>query len=73
MDEIFGSVGFASDDLARKQKIEDDIGLTALLNGGSVPDETLLEKAAFPDTKAVSGSDHSNEALPEKAAPEVLS
>lgn len=34
MDEIFGEVGFAQADLARKEKIERDLGLTALLDGG---------------------------------------
>lgn len=38
MDELFGSVGFAQDDLARKERIENDIGLTALLNGGDIAD-----------------------------------
>lgn len=35
MDEIFGSgdTSFAAADLARKERIERDIGLTALLNG----------------------------------------
>ncbi|KEF61143.1 uncharacterized protein A1O9_02708 [Exophiala aquamarina CBS 119918] len=33
MDELFGEIGFAQADRARKEKIEDDIGLTALLNG----------------------------------------
>ena len=41
MDELFGEVGFAQADIARKQAIEDRIGLTALLNGGpSSPDST---------------------------------
>ena len=33
MDELFGEVGFAAADMARKEKIERDIGLTALLGG----------------------------------------
>ena len=33
MDELFGEAGFAQADKARKEKIENDIGLTALLNG----------------------------------------
>lgn len=35
MDEIFGSgeARFAAEDAARKERIENDIGLTALLNG----------------------------------------
>lgn len=35
MDELFGSgdARFAAEDLARKERIERDIGLTALLNG----------------------------------------
>lgn len=33
MDELFGAVGYAQADLARKEKIEHDIGLTALLEG----------------------------------------
>jgi hypothetical protein len=33
MDELFGEVGFAAADAARKERIENEIGLTALLNG----------------------------------------
>jgi hypothetical protein len=33
MDELFGEVGFATADKELKEKIERDIGLTALLNG----------------------------------------
>ncbi|KAL4966082.1 putative MFS monosaccharide transporter [Aspergillus stella-maris] len=33
MDEVFGEVGFAREDLERKARIERDIGLTALLGG----------------------------------------
>jgi hypothetical protein len=36
MDELFGEVGFAQDDLERKARIEREIGLTALLNGEAV-------------------------------------
>jgi hypothetical protein len=35
MDEVFGEVGFARDDLERKARIEREIGLTALLDGDS--------------------------------------
>jgi hypothetical protein len=37
MDEIFGEVGFARDDLERKARIEREIGLTALLDGTDGP------------------------------------
>ena len=53
MDELFGEVGFAQADLARKEQIENDVGLTALLNG----DEAPAEKA-MPDEK--SDSDREN-------------
>lgn len=46
MDELFGEVGFAQADLSRKQKIEDDIGLTALLNGGTSSPGEVTEKGA---------------------------
>jgi hypothetical protein len=36
MDELFGSVGFASADNQRKERIEREIGLTALLAGEDV-------------------------------------
>lgn len=46
MDELFGSgdARFAAEDLARKQRIERDIGLTALLHGddsGNQSDEKI--------------------------------
>lgn len=44
MDELFGEVGFAAADASRKEKIERDIGLTALLNGEDVPLRTSAEK-----------------------------
>ncbi|THY45631.1 putative MFS monosaccharide transporter [Aureobasidium pullulans] len=37
MDELFGDAGFAQADLALKQRIEKDIGLTALLYGDDEP------------------------------------
>jgi hypothetical protein len=43
MDELFGEVGFAQADLSRKQKIERDIGLTALLNGGTAGDVSPID------------------------------
>lgn len=46
MDELFGEVGFAAADRERKEKIEADIGLTALLNGEDVPLNTIPEKRA---------------------------
>ena len=36
MDEVFGTVGLSQTDTDRKEKIERDIGLTALLNGEDV-------------------------------------
>lgn len=45
MDELFGEVGFAAADSQRKEKIERDIGLTALLNGGDLPLDALTEKS----------------------------
>ncbi|KAI7288060.1 hypothetical protein KC345_g265 [Hortaea werneckii] len=50
MDEIFGDAGLAHADNERKEKIERDIGLTALLGG----DE---HAASLPDEKNTSGSD----------------
>ncbi|KAI7544124.1 putative MFS monosaccharide transporter [Hortaea werneckii] len=50
MDELFGQAGFAAADAERKEKIEHDIGLTALLGG----DE---HAGSLPDEKTVSGSD----------------
>lgn len=47
MDELFGEAGFAQEDSDRREKIERDIGLHALLNG----EETPKEKAA-PELKA---------------------
>lgn len=47
MDELFGEAGFAQEDADRREKIERDIGLHALLNG----EETPKEKAA-PELKA---------------------
>ncbi|KAI7386995.1 putative MFS monosaccharide transporter [Hortaea werneckii] len=50
MDEIFGDAGMAEADNERKEKIERDIGLTALLGG----DE---HAGTLPDEKNTSGSD----------------
>lgn len=46
MDELFGSgdTRFAADDLARKERIERDIGLTALLNGGEMTGDSGDDK-----------------------------
>lgn len=37
MDEVFGTAGLSQADTDRKERIERDIGLTALLNGEDVP------------------------------------
>jgi 4-hydroxyphenylpyruvate dioxygenase-like putative hemolysin len=37
MDELFGRVGFAHTDAERQERIEREIGLTALLNGEESP------------------------------------
>lgn len=37
MDEVFGQSGFAQEDLQRKTRIENEIGLTALLEGDVSP------------------------------------
>lgn len=47
MDELFGEVGFAQADLERKERIEREIGLYAILNG----DEGGAEKH-MPDEKS---------------------
>ena len=39
MDELFGEAGFAQEDADRREKIERDIGLYALLNGEEMPKE----------------------------------
>lgn len=44
MDELFGEVGFAAADHARKERIERDIGLFALLNGEDVTPDIPDEK-----------------------------
>ncbi|KAL4767178.1 general substrate transporter [Aspergillus nidulans var. acristatus] len=38
MDELFGEVGFAQADAARKERIEREVGLLALLNGEDIPE-----------------------------------
>ncbi|KAK5170238.1 uncharacterized protein LTR77_004824 [Saxophila tyrrhenica] len=53
MDELFGEVGFAQADAARKEKIERDIGLYALLNG----EEHGAEKAMPDGDKSDSDKD----------------
>lgn len=45
MDELFGTAGVSQADMERKERIERDIGLTALLSGDEVSD--------VPDEKAV--------------------
>jgi hypothetical protein len=59
MDELFGSgdVRFAAEDSARKERIERDIGLTALLNG---------DVSSFGDDKAGSGSENLEHEFVEK-------
>ncbi|KIW60569.1 hypothetical protein PV05_00776 [Exophiala xenobiotica] len=59
MDELFGDIGFAQADQARKEKIENDIGLTALLNGS----ESGAAKG-LPDGKG--DSEHHNGEFVEK-------
>lgn len=49
-DEIFGDAGLAHADNERKEKIERDIGLTALLGGDD-------HAGSLPDEKNTSGSD----------------
>ncbi|KAL4800779.1 general substrate transporter [Aspergillus venezuelensis] len=49
MDEIFGQVGFAREDLERKARIEREIGLTALLGG----DEPVTKTATATGTEGV--------------------
>lgn len=65
MDEIFGEVAFAQEDLARKQTIENDIGLTALLNG-----EEHVAKEHIPGMEGKFGeksdSDRASDELVEK-------
>jgi hypothetical protein len=61
MDEIFGEVGFAAADRERKEKIERDIGLTALLNG----EEHVAEKH-IPGESKDSDSDKDPETVEHK-------
>ncbi|KAL3477051.1 general substrate transporter [Aspergillus californicus] len=44
MDEIFGSVGLAQADAERKERIEREIGLTALLEGGEDVSEAKMDR-----------------------------
>lgn len=53
MDELFGETRFAQADNELKEKIERDIGLTALLNN----EDTSAVKSS-PDTKADSGDNN---------------
>ena len=47
MDELFGAVGFATADAERKERIEHEIGLTALLNGEThAPGLATVDKVA---------------------------
>ncbi|GAB7365028.1 hypothetical protein MBLNU230_g5809t1 [Neophaeotheca triangularis] len=57
MDELFGAVGFAQDDLARKERIEREIGLTALLDGEDITDPIFGGK----DTKGLGGQGSDSE------------
>ena len=48
MDELFGTVGLSQADADLKEKIERDIGLTALLNGEDIEvmsDEKVEDKS----------------------------
>lgn len=58
MDELFGSPGFAQADKERKEKIERDIGLTALLDGA--------DTTADGKSDGGSGSDKQNGEFVEK-------
>lgn len=61
MDELFGSgdARFAAEDLARKERIEREIGLTALLNGD-------LSGSNSGDEKIGSGSENHEHEFVEK-------
>lgn len=51
MDELFGEVGFAAADHDRKERIEREIGLFALLNGDdAVPDIPDEKNAKLSDS-----------------------
>lgn len=58
MDELFGEVGFAQADRERKDRIERDIGLTALLDGSDTTADGKLDEG--------SGSDKQNGEFVEK-------
>lgn len=51
MDELFGEAGFAQADLALKQRIEKDIGLTALIYGGEDGGEESDERKVSDSTR----------------------
>lgn len=59
MDELFGEVGFAQADKERKERIERDVGLTALLDGSDTMGDGKSD--------AGSGSDKRNGEFVEKA------
>jgi hypothetical protein len=61
MDELFGEVGFAQADLARKEKIERDIGLIALLGG---PEAAAAEHTSDSDEGKKGGAEHVTPAIP---------
>lgn len=61
MDELFGEAGFAQEDADRREKIERDIGLYALLNGEETPKEKeapglKAEEAGVSDEVVEDGS-----------------
>lgn len=56
MDELFGEVGFAQADLERKERIEREIGLFALLNGEEhVADKHLPDEKSDSDKEVGEG------------------
>lgn len=61
MDELFGSAGFAAADTAMKERIEREIGLTALLDGDISPDETAVTAHFGEKTKDAATDGQSDE------------
>ena len=54
MDELFGSEGMAAEDEALRQRIDREIGLTALLHGEMIETtEKVPEKAVHEDNVVV--------------------
>lgn len=57
MDELFGSEGMAAEDEALRQRIDRDIGLTALLHGEMIDSsEKVPEKAVHADNVVLTPS-----------------